>query len=129
MVVRFWYPIKEVAANVPTAVERGGNTLNGVKDFRTGNGSMQGQNLKYWFQVRSTADTRVPSGCGMATESGTIFKAHRLVHHSTLGWRGEKKKIKKNGAIAGCEEDGWGGSTRDGRRRPATAAATGLPQP
>ena len=44
---------------------------------------------------------------------GSVFKAHRLVYHSTLGWRviNEKKKIparseSASGAGAGCVSEG-----------------------
>jgi len=37
-------------------------------------------------------------------QGGLVFKAHRLVYHSTLGWRVIKKREKVQGVWSGLRE-------------------------
>jgi len=78
------------------AVERGWNNLNGVNDFRTENDSSQGQNLGF---TRPTCAefSRQRNGHLLHINvqwfrGGLVFKADRLLYHSTLGLRVIKKK-------------------------------------
>jgi hypothetical protein len=50
--------------------------------------------------------------------SGLVFKAHRLLYHSTLGSRGIKKKRKRSSTVS--EEEGLG-LDRYAQREPGKA--------
>ena len=80
--------MKKRRRHTHTAIERGGNTLNAFKHFRTENGSIQGQNLALtglcvpMGQERGEIRAGWERGgnCGCGTESGRlVFKAHRRV--------------------------------------------------
>jgi len=87
--------------------ERGYNNMNGLTDVCTANGSNQGQNPAVTgLFVPSSLDS------GKRFRGGLVFKAHRLVYHSTLGLRRIKKRRRERGE-APCP-----------RRREATRASS-----
>jgi len=47
-------------------------------------------------RVPRTLSEEVEEGCVKRFRGGLVFKAHRLVYHSTLGLRVMKKKKKKD---------------------------------
>ena len=52
---------------------------------------------------------------GERFRDGLVIKAHRLLHHSTLGLRVLKKKKRRESGRCGTEGERFGGGSRYGR--------------
>ena len=71
------------------------NNFKGFKQFCLQNGSRQGHNLALTAFCVPTAVEGFKCG---AVPRGIVFKAHRLLHYSTLGSRVTKKRRRQGGS-------------------------------